>query len=56
MLISCAGVLALKCGEFGTRIFCLVLAGNYTMGKPLDIGVTLLNVLLKACDAVVSRL
>jgi len=56
VFISRAGVLVLERGEFGARIFCLVLTGNYTMGEPLEFGVALLNVLLKACDTVVGRL
>jgi hypothetical protein len=35
MFIRHAGVLVLECDKFRTRIFCLVLAGNYTMSEPL---------------------
>lgn len=56
MFICHAGVLALECDEFRTRIFCLVFAGNYAMSEPLEFAVALSNVLLKACDTVVSKL
>jgi hypothetical protein len=56
MIIGRAGMLVLERSEFGTRIFSLVLAGNYTMGEALEFGVALLTVLLKACDTIVGRL
>jgi hypothetical protein len=56
MFICHAGVLVLECDEFHTRIFCLVLAGNYTMSEALEFAVALSNVLLKAFDTVMSKL
>jgi len=34
MFIRHAGVLVIECEEFRTCIFCLALAGNYTMSEP----------------------
>jgi hypothetical protein len=41
MFIGHTGILLLERGKFGADIFYLVLAGNYTMGEPFEVGVVL---------------
>ena len=48
-------VLAFECYNFRARIFCLILMGDDAMGEPLDVRVTLPDVLLKACDATMGK-
>ena len=47
-------VLALERRKFFTRIFCFILSIDDTMSEPLEFGIALPDILLKACDIVVG--
>ena len=49
------GVLAFERRDFRLRVFCLILTSDDAMSKPLDVNVTLPDVLLKACDAIAGK-
>ena len=49
-----ACLFALECCEFGARIFNLVLVGNDAVGQLLKFGVSLTDVLVEACHAIIG--